>query len=82
MYFLHYFSRITGCGTPICTVRSVLGDHAAEKAVSFGGNCAGDLMNGVADYLNTKYAVIAAQNFPGTVLQNHMAEHRLSGLFI
>ena len=67
MYFLHYFSRITGCGISYMHGQICFGDHAAEKAVSFGGNRAGDLMNGVADYLNTKYAVIAAQNFPGTV---------------
>ena len=39
-------------------------------------------MNGVADYLNTKYAVITFE-FSITVLhQEPHVEHRLSGLFI
>lgn len=67
MYFLHYFSRITGCGISYMHGQICFGDHTAEKAVTFGANRAGDLVNGCADYINTKYAVIAAQNFPGTV---------------
>ncbi len=67
MYFLHYFARITGTGISYMHGQICFGDHSAEKAVSFGSNHMGPLMTGCADYMNTKYAVIAAQNFPGTV---------------
>lgn len=67
MYFLHYFSRIMGCSISYMHGQICFGDHTSEKSVTFGGSRAGDLVNGTADYINTKYAVIAAQNFPGTV---------------
>ncbi|MBN2125506.1 MAG: molybdopterin-dependent oxidoreductase, partial [Deltaproteobacteria bacterium] len=66
MYFLHYFARITGTAISYMHGQICFGDHSAEKAISFGGNHVGPLMLGAADYMNTKYAVIAAQNFPGT----------------
>ena len=67
MYFLHYFARITGTAISYMHGQICFGDHSAEKAITFGGNHVSPLMLGSADYLNTKYAVIAAQNFPGTV---------------
>lgn len=66
MYFLHYWARITGTSISYMHGQICFGDHTAEKAISFGGNHLAPLMLGAADYLNTKYAVIAAQNFPGT----------------
>ena len=66
MYFLHYFARITGTAISYMHGQICFGDHSAEKAISFGGNHLAPMMLGAADYMNTKYAVIAAQNFPGT----------------
>lgn len=42
------------------------GDHAVEKTITFGSNHGHNLLMGIADWLRTKYAVIAGQNFPGT----------------
>lgn len=67
MYFLHYWARITGTSISYMHGQICFGDHTAEKSVTFGANRSGDLLGGTADFLNTKYAVIAAQNFPGTI---------------
>lgn len=67
MYFLHYWARITGTGISYMHGQICFGDNTAEKSITFGSNRAGDLVGGTADYINCKYAVIAAQNFPGAV---------------
>lgn len=65
MYFLHYWARITGTSISYMHGQICFGDHAAEKNITFGGNHAGPMMMGAADYINCKYALIAGQNFPG-----------------
>ncbi len=67
MYFLHYWARITGTSISYMHGQICFGDNTAEKSITFGSNRAGDLVGGTADFLNCKYAVIAAQNFPGAV---------------
>jgi len=65
MYFLHYWSRVTGANISYMHGQICFGDHAAEKNISFGKHHAGAMMMGAADYTNCKYALIAGQNYPG-----------------
>ena len=64
--FLHYWSAVLGAGISYLHGQVCFGDNAVEKIVTFGSNHAQDLIHGVADWFRTKYAVIGAQNFPGT----------------
>ena len=64
--FIHYWSAVIRTGISYLHGQVCFGDHAVEKAVTFGPNHATNLVFGVADWLRTKYAVIAGQNFPGT----------------
>ena len=66
MFFIHYWSAVIGAGISYLHGQVCFGDHAVEKAVTFGQNHAANLVFGVGDWLRTKYAVIAGQNFPGT----------------
>jgi len=68
MYFLHYWCRITGASISYMHGQTCFGDNAVEKNITFGANHASALMLGNIDLLRTKYAVIAAQNFPGTAM--------------
>lgn len=70
IYFLHYWSAVLKTGISYLHGQVCFGDHAVEKAVTFGGNHAPDLITGVADWARMKYAVIAGQNFPGTALNS------------
>ena len=66
MYFIHYWSAITGASISYLHGQVCFGDHAVEKTITFGSNHGHNLLMGIADWLHTKYAVIAGQNFPGT----------------
>ncbi len=67
MQFTYYWSAVVGAGISYMHGQVCFGDHAVEKAVTFGGNHGPGLTGGRADWLRTKYAVIAGRNFPGTV---------------
>ena len=57
------------------------GDHAAEKGCP-SEETVGDLMNGVADYLNTKYAKLQHRIFQVLFCtRNHMEHRFLACLF-
>ncbi len=64
--FLHYWSAVVRSGISYLHGQVCFGDQAVEKIVTFGGNHGPGLLSQVADWLRTKYAVIAGQNFPGT----------------
>lgn len=66
MYFIHYWSAVTGAGISYMHGQVCFGDHAVEKAITFGLHHGLNLISGPADWSHTKYAVIAGQNFPGT----------------
>lgn len=68
--FLHYWSVVTGGGISYLHGQMCFGDHAVEKAVTFGENHGPGLVQGIADWPRTKYAVIAGQNFPGTAVSS------------
>ena len=70
MYFIHYWSAVVRSGISYLHGQVCFGDHIVEKAVTFGGNHGPLLLEGVADWLRTKYAVIAGLNFPGTALSS------------
>ncbi|MBW1736152.1 MAG: molybdopterin-dependent oxidoreductase [Deltaproteobacteria bacterium] len=64
--FIHYWTAVLRSGISYLHGQVCFGDHAVEKTVTFGPNHASNLIFGVTDWLRTKYAVIAGQNFPGT----------------
>ena len=68
--FLYYWSTVVKSGISYLHGQMCFGDHAVEKTVTFGSNHGFSLVRGVADWLHTKYAVIAGQNFPGTGSNN------------
>lgn len=66
MFFLYYWSAVLETDISYLHGQICFGDHNVEKILTFGKNHATETLLGVADWLRTKYAVIAAQNFPGT----------------
>jgi len=70
LHFLYYWSAVTGAGISYMHGQPCYGDHAAEKAITFGSRHGGLLTGGTADWVRTKYAVIGGMNFPGTALQS------------
>ena len=71
--FLYYWSTAVKSGISYLHGQMCFGDHAVEKAVTFGENHGLNLALGVADWSRTKYAVVAGQNFPGTGTNNGAA---------
>ena len=65
IFFLHYWAAVLRAGISYMHGQVCFGDHQAEKVITFGSNHGRYIARGEADWLRTKYAVIAGQNLPG-----------------